>query len=78
MNTILCCVGNLYHISNMGAVLENFTVEGTIHSMLYSHSRQSLVVVTQTMQLYQYAVDPNSNSVTLSVNVSNFVSYNMH
>lgn len=63
-------VGNLYHISSMGAVLETFIVEGTIHSMLYSHARQSLVVVTQAMQLYQYAVDPNSNSVTLSMNVS--------
>ena len=63
-------IGNLYHISNMGAVLETFTVEGTIHSLLYSLARQSLVVVTQTMQLYQYAVDPNSNSVTLSMNVS--------
>ena len=63
-------IGHLYHISNMGAVLENFTVEGAIHSMLYSLARQSLVVVTQTMQLYQYAVDPNSNSVTLSMNVS--------
>lgn len=63
-------VGNLYHISSMGAVLENFTVEGTIHSMLYSHVRQSLVIVTQTMQLYQYTVDSNSNSITLSMNVS--------
>jgi len=48
-------------------------VEGAIHTLLYSRSRHFLVIVTQSMQLYQYVVDPSGNTTTLAMDVSLFV-----
>ncbi|XP_065898421.1 intraflagellar transport protein 140 homolog isoform X2 [Dysidea avara] len=71
-DSIACFVasqkGTVYHISGMGTVQETFQVEGVIHTLLYSRSRHFLVIVTQSMQLYQYVVDPSGNTTTLAMN----------